>query len=83
MIPTIRSGDHPNRSKRQVNVGRKSGLLPWAGGRAVAGPEGGWRSIPADQRAQLPVAFPWLHRYTDDVERTDELLAAEEIGDRW
>jgi len=66
-----------------MNVGRKSGLLPWAGGRAVAGPEGGWRSIPADGRAQLHAAFPWLHRYTDDVERTGQLLAAEEIGDRW
>jgi hypothetical protein len=66
-----------------VNVGRKSGLHPWAGGRAVAGPEGGWRSIPADERAQLHAAFRWLQRYRDDVERPDELLPAEEIGDRW
>jgi len=63
-----------------MNVGRKSRLRPWAGGPAVAGPEGGWRSIPADEHAQLHAGFP---RYTDDVERTDELLPAEEIGDRW
>jgi hypothetical protein len=66
-----------------MNVGRKSRLRPWAGGPAVAGPEGGWHSIPADERAQLHVGFPRLQRYTDDVERTDELLPAEEIGDRW
>jgi hypothetical protein len=66
-----------------MNVGRKSRLRPWAGGPAVAGPEGGWRSIPADERAQLHAGFPRLQRYTDDVERTDELLPAEEIGDRW
>ena len=66
-----------------MNVGRKYGLLPSAGGRAVAGLEGGWCSVPADERAQLHAAFPWLHRYAYDVERTDELLAAEEMGDRW
>jgi hypothetical protein len=62
-----------------VNVRRKSGLHPWAGGLAVARREGGWRSIPAHEHA----AFPWLQRYRDDVERPDELLPAEDIGDRW